>query len=87
MNIEQLKHPKVGIYAIKDTATGTFGPVFESENNATAMRNISHYKEVNEDSLFSRYPSQYVLYFLGHKCPESGEINVSVEYVSALDNL
>jgi len=55
---------KTNIYAILDTATHTFGPTFEAQNDVVASRMVAHSVLNDPNSVLLTSPSHFVLHEL-----------------------
>lgn len=61
------------IYSIFDKKAVSFGPLFISENNDTAKRSVV--SSLYDESLLSRFPSDYSLYCLGKFDSDTGDVS------------
>lgn len=62
----------MGMYAVKDTKAGVFNTPFFQHTHGSAERS---FQELVRDpqSLCSKYPGDYDLYFIGYMFDETGE--------------
>lgn len=61
------------IYSIFDKKAVSFGPLFISENDDTAKRSVI--SSLYDESLLSRFPSDYCLYCLGEFNSDNGDVS------------
>jgi len=66
------------MYCLYDRISGKYGPLFESENDATTCRNL----KLIQDPLVKACPGDFDLYSLGEKDDITGEIILCKDFVA-----